>query len=190
MRVPRGSPRAFHVLAGAGVLLCASVCRADPQASVGVTAGGVVENLGGPGHPTGAFHLGGRGDVLFLRSSPRDMGLGPYADVGTSAFRNVDVGAGLSWFVPVTEDVPVVVSGGMLVRNGGARTWTPGGEATLFVGSRSYNFHSAYGMALGFFAQSRWIPGPPTSLDAVFGVQVDAEVIALPVLLLVNAFRH
>jgi hypothetical protein len=118
------------------------------------------------------------------------MGLGPYVDVATSGFHDTDLGGGLSWFVPLIEDLPLVVGGGMLVRNGGARAWAPGAEATLFLGSRSYNFHSDYGMALGFFAQSRWIPEPPASIDAVFGVQVDAEVLALPVLLIVNAFRH
>jgi hypothetical protein len=63
-------------------------------------------------------------------------------------------------------------------------------EGTLFAGSRSYNFHSWYGMALGFFAQTRWIPASPATLDVVLGVQIDAEILALPVLFVVNGLRH
>jgi hypothetical protein len=150
----------------------------------------VIEDVTGPGRASGAFHLGARGDLLFLRSSPRQMGLGPYVDVATAGFRDVDAGGGLSWLVPLWEDLPVVLSGGAFAREGRTRTLAPGVEGTLFAGSRSYNFHSSYGMAIGLFAQTRWVPESPSTLDVVIGVQLDAEILALPVLFVVNAFRH
>jgi hypothetical protein len=52
-----------------------SVARADPQASLGLTLGGAFE-AEGPG-PSPLVHLGGRADVLLLRSRERDMALGP-----------------------------------------------------------------------------------------------------------------
>jgi hypothetical protein len=163
------------------------VARAEPQASAGVTAGAVVENVEGPSGPGTSLHLGGRADVLFLRQRNGQMALGPYLDVATAGFRNSDVGGGLEWLVPLSADVPLVVSAGGLLRNGEGRSWAPGVEGTLFVGSRSYNFHSWYGLAAGLFVQTRWVPQAPQSADLVFGAQVDLELMALPVLLLWGA---
>jgi hypothetical protein len=162
---------------------------AEPQASVGLTVGAALNDVVGPRSLVPAVHLGARGDVLFFRSNPRQMGFGPYVDVATGGFESVDTGAGVSWLLPLVEDFPLVVSGGAFARNGQDRVWAPGLEGTLFAGSRSYNFHSWYGMALGFFAQSRWVPASPATLDLVLGVQLDAEVLAMPVLFVMNAFR-
>ena len=186
----RGISRACHVSVAAAAFLVAGPGLADPQGSVGLTAGGVIEDVTGPGGTGGAFHLGARGDLLFLRSSPHQMALGPYLDVATAGFRDVDAGGGVSWLVPVWEDLPLVLSGGAFARNGRDRAWAPGVEGTVFAGSRSYNFHSSYGMAIGFFAQTRWVPESPSTLDVVLGVRVDAEILALPVLFVVNAFRR
>jgi hypothetical protein len=163
--------------------------RADPQTSFGVTFGAALNDAVGPRSLAPAVHLGARGDVLLLRSNPRQMGVGPYVDVATGGFESIDAGAGVSWLLPLLEDVPLVLSGGGFARNGQERTWAPGLEGTLFAGSRSFNYHSVYGMALGFFAQSRWIPASPATLDVVLGVQLDLEVLALPVLFVINGFR-
>jgi hypothetical protein len=159
-----------------------------PQASLGLTLGGAVENVT-PGPSGGAFHLGGRGDVLFLRNRGADMAVGPYVDVATAAFHDLDLGGGVEWLLPVRDDLPIVLSGGPFWRNGESHAWAPGVEGTFFFGSRSYNFHSWYGLAAGLFAQSRWIP-QASSLDLVFGVQIDAEILALPPLLLWEALTH
>jgi hypothetical protein len=134
--------------------------------------------------------VGGRADVLLLRAAERDMALGPYLDVATTEFHDVDVGGGVEWLVPLTEEVPVVASAGVFARNGQGRSWAPGAEGTLFVGSRSYNFHSWYGLAVGFFAQGRWVPVSPATFDLVAGVQIDAEILAMPFLLLYTAITH
>jgi hypothetical protein len=175
-----------------GVLGAALVCStagADPQASLGLTVGGVVENAAGPTAPRGAFHLGARGSVLFLRDRGNEMALGPYLDAATASFRNADLGGGVEWLLPVRDDLPIVLSAGAFARQAGERSWTPGAEGGVFFGSRSYNFHSWYGLAAGVFAQSRWIPSSPGSVDVVLGVQIDAELIALPFIFLYEAVR-
>lgn len=186
-------PSRFHVLAAVALAVAAAAtardARADPQTSVGVTFGGALNDVVGPRSLFPAVHLGARADVLFLRSNPRQMALGPYLDVATGGFESVDAGGGVSWLLPLVDDLPFVLSAGGFARNGQGLSWAPGLEGTLFAGSRSYNFHSIYGMAIGVFAQSRWIPAPPAALDLVLGVQIDAEVLALPVLFVVNAFR-
>jgi hypothetical protein len=163
---------------------------AGPQATAGLTVGGVVEDVAGPSGATGAFHLGARASVLFLRDRGTDMAVGPYLDVATASFDDVDLGGGAEWLIPVRDDLPLVLSAGGFWREGDGRSWSPGMESTVFFGSRSYNFHSWYGLAAGLFGQSRWIPSSPSTLDLVFGVQIDGELLALPVLLLYEAIRH
>lgn len=176
--------------AAAGVAAGAEPARADPQASLGLTVGGAIEQAMGPRPAMGAFHMGARADVLFLRSRPGQMALGPYADVATDGFQDVDVGGGAEWLLPITDDLPLVLGAGALARNGEGRSWAPGGEATLFFGSRSYDFESWYGLAAGAFAQARWFPASPAMLDVVFGVQIDAELLALPFLFAYEAVAH
>lgn len=174
-------------------MVCASSspARAEPQASVGLTTGAAIQDASGPGGVGTSLHLGGRVDVLFLRQRNGQMALGPYVDGATAGFHDVDLGGGLEWLLPMTSDVPVVVSAGGLARDGDGRSWAPGMEGTLFVGSRSFNFHSWYGLAAGAFVQSRWIPAPPSTVDIVVGVQLDLELVALPALLVWDAlFSH
>jgi hypothetical protein len=137
-----------------------------------------------------SLDLGGRADVLLLRDHNGQMAIGPYVDAATAAFHDVDVGGGLEWLLPLTPDIPVVLSTGGLVRNGDGRTWAPGIEGTAFVGSRSFNFHSWYGLTAGLFAQVRWVPESPSTTDAILGVQLDLEVLALPALFLWDAVSH
>jgi hypothetical protein len=175
------------------VLLAPAIARAEPQANLGLTAGGVVQNAFGPGSSSGAFHFGGRADVLFLRERGNQMAIGPYLDAATASLHDFDAGGGVEWLLPVRDDLPIVLSAGALLRNGEGKSWAPGLEGTVFFGSRSYNFHSWYGLAFGVFAQTRWIPpsaGTPGVADMVFGVQWDAEFIAMPSMLIISALRN
>ncbi len=173
------------------VCACARPVEAEPQASVGVTAGAALQDVVGPSGMGASLHLGARGDVLLLRRHNGEMALGPYVDGATAGFHDVDVGGGLEWLLPLTSDLPLVLSAGGLARDGDGRQWAPGVEGTLFVGSRSFNFHSWYGLAAGAFVQSRWIPASPSTVDVVFGVQLDLELIALPALFVWDAlFAH
>ena len=137
------TPRFAALLMGAGVVvsvMSASVpARAEPQFSAGLTLGPAFRHLRtGPVKP--ALHLGGRFDVLFLRTSQRDMGLGPYVDVGTSGFDSFEGGGGLEWLIPA-GGTSFILSGGAEARVAGGRT-EPGATWGLFWGSRSYNYHT------------------------------------------------
>jgi hypothetical protein len=177
---------AAGALVGAFVVAMSASASADPQFSAGLTLGPAFRHLRvGPVKP--ALHLGGRFDVLFLRQSQRDMGLGPYVDIGTSGFDSLEAGGGLSWLIPA-GGTSFVASGGAEARVAGGTT-QPGLTWGLFWGSRSYNFHSVYGFGLGLFAQGRYSLGDSKAFDLVTGVQVDFAVVALPFLLLVNGVR-
>ncbi len=161
--------------------------HADPQISVGLTAGGGAAYLRTRG-PIGVFHMGLHGDVLFFRNSDRDFAFGPYVEALTVAFETFEFGGGVSWLIPVTEHVPLVLSAGMHARafEGG---WEPGVHARLWMGSRSVNFNSIYGLAVGLFVEGRWGLGDGQQADVLGGAQVDLEVFALPFVLLYNALR-
>jgi hypothetical protein len=163
---------------------------ADPQASVGLTIGAAAESVVGPAATAAAFHLGGRGSLLLLRNRGADMAIGPYVDVATENFHDVDLGGGAEWLLPVRDDLPVVLSAGAFLRDGEGRAWSPGMEGTVFFGSRSYNFHSWYGLAAGIFAQARWVPAAPETMDLVFGLQIDGELLALPWIFIYEALHE
>ena len=77
------------------MLLAPAIARAEPQANLGLTAGGVVQNAFGPGSSSGAFHFGGRADVLFLRERGNQMAIGPYLDAATASLHDFDAGGGV-----------------------------------------------------------------------------------------------
>jgi hypothetical protein len=175
---------ALALVAGSG----ARVAEARPQLTGGVTTGGAFTDLRAENGPRLAYHLGGRFDVLLLRDAPRDMALGPYVEVMTAGFDTFEAGGGVAWLIP-TGPTAFVLSGG-----GFARTsrfgWEPGASATLFWGARSYNFHSSYAIAAGLFAQGRYGLGDAHQADAVVGVQLDLEYLALPFVLAYQAVKH
>ncbi|HQY64763.1 MAG TPA: hypothetical protein PK141_25390 [Polyangiaceae bacterium] len=182
----RRARRLAAALAALAVLGTGRTALAEPQLSAALTTGPAFRNLRvGPVKP--AFHLGARFDAIFLRSAQRDMGVGPYVDVGTSGFDSLEAGGGLEWLVPAGS-TSFILSGGAEARVAGG-TVQPGATWGLFWGSRSYNYHSIYGFGAGLFAQGRYGLGDFRTFDLVTGVQVDAVVLALPFLLLVNAVR-
>ena len=166
--------------------LTAHPARADPQFSVGLTLGGGGAFL--RTRPLGVFATGLHGDVLFLRASDHSMAIGPYLETMTVAFETFEVGGGVSWLIPVSEHFPLVLSVGAHAR-GYPGGWEPGLEAIVWMGSRSYNFHSLYGLAAGFFVEGRWGLGDGQQADVLGGVQIDLELFALPFVLLYNALR-
>ena len=156
---------------------------------MGLTIGGGATDLR-LGGPRAAFHLGGRADVLFLRSRNREMGVGPYVDVATAAFDSLETGGGVEWLVPLTESLPMVLSAGMFERHTRAFGWEPGTEATIFVGSRSHNFTSWYGLAAGLFVQGRYGFGDGHQADLLAGAQIDLSLFAYPFILAYEALRR
>lgn len=173
-----------------GALASAGAVRADAQWSIGVEAGAAA--MGDRAHLAdgAAFHLGVRGDTLFLRDRDVAVGLGPYAELSTNAFADGLVGAGASLLLPVHPYLPVVVSAGPYARTTGSGHWEPGLSGDLFWGSRSYNYHAAYGLTAGLGLQGFYGLGASKEVILVAAARLDLELVALPFLLLFEAVRH
>ncbi len=144
--------------AGLGLLALITrpeAARAEPQASVGITLGAAGEGLDQEfWKRRTAFHLGLHGDVLFGRSSTSDFGVGPYAEIMTHAFDEVQFGGGVSGLLPVLDTFPIVLSAGGYARKGSEGFgFEPGVAGELFWGARSYNFNSRYVLSGGLLTQ-------------------------------------
>jgi hypothetical protein len=179
---------ALVVATAAGLCVWEERAAARPQITSGVTTGAAFTDLRADYGPRLAYQLGARLDLLFLRESPRDMAIGPYVDMTTAAFDTFEGGGGIAWLVP-TGSTGFVFSGG-----GFARTsrfgWEPGVAGTIFWGSRSFNFHSPYAVGVGLFAQGRYGLGDGKQGDAILGVQLDLEYLALPFIFVYEAVSH
>jgi hypothetical protein len=187
---PKSAVRASLVSLAAAVTLATATVPAGarPQITSGVTTGAALTDLRADNAPRLAYHLGGRLDLLFLRDGPRDMAVGPYVEVVTAAFDTFEGGGGIAWLVPASATAFVFSAGGF------GRTsrfgWEPGASATIFWGSRSYNFHSSYAVGAGLFAQGRLGFGDGKQADAILGVQIDLEYLALPFVFAYEGLTH
>lgn len=163
--------------------------EARPQISSGVTTGVAFTDLRADNGPRVALPLGGRLDLLFGRTAPGDMAVGPYVDVTTAAFDTFEAGGGIAWLVPAGAPAFLFSIGGF------ARTsrfgLEPGAAATIFGGARSYNYQSSYALAAGLFVQGRYgLAGDGHQADGVAGVQLDLQYFALPFVLAYEALRR
>jgi hypothetical protein len=113
------------------------------------------------------------------------VGVGPYVALGTAAFDDLRVAGGLSALLPVVEDFPLVVSGGVLATGEGQ--W--GLDSAVFFGLRSYNFYGAYNFAGGGFLGYQRTFGASSENVISIGVQVDALIVAFPFLLAWGALQ-
>lgn len=173
--------RAAALPAAAAVLLVTLPAReaaARPQITSGATTGLALTDFRADNGPRAAFHLGARLDVLFFRERPGHMAFGPYVDIASHAFDTFEAGGGLAWLLPL-DATAFVLSAGSFARTS-RFGWEPGASATLFWGSRSFNYHSSYAIGVGLFAQGRWGFGDGKQADAILGVQLDLEYLALP----------
>ncbi len=206
MRSRRATPQFVRVaaaVAGALVLASSAAAHADPQASVGLTVGAAGAGLNRSIWQSTAFHLGIHGDVLFGRERNADFGIGPYAELLTNGFDEIQFGGGVSGLLPILDTFPLVLSVGGYGRGAsgygrgpvvfgpgtGAFGLEPGLAAELFFGSRSYNFHAPYVMAAGLIGQMRYGLGPSRETSIVVGAQVDFAILSLPFVFLINAVR-
>lgn len=164
--------------------------QARPQANAGLTLG--VAEVGDRSDLFGStrFTLGARGDVLFLRERNADWGLGPYAELLTTTFHDLQIGGGASALLPIHDYLPLVIFGGGYARNTERFGWEPGLAASIFWGSRSYNYHASYGLAAGLLLQGRYGLGDSRETAIILGAQVDLALVSLPFVLAYNAIRR
>lgn len=179
---------AAALAAGLALILAPRLAAADPQTAHGLAIGGAAVGANGEFWDHGEFYLGVHSDVLFLREEPWDFGLGPYLDVGVLAFDELQVHGGASALLPVDDKLPLVVSAGGLMRVGDGVV-EPGVTGAIFWGSRSYNYHSPYNMAVGLELGVRQSLGDSKETAVLVAARLDLALMAMPVILLINAAR-
>ncbi len=125
------------------------------------------------------------GDVLFLRDSGKDVGLGPSLRLGTARFDDVRLDVGVSLLLPVLQSFPLVLEAGPHLRN----FHEPGVFVSAFWGLRSFNHYGHYDMATGIsvIAERSFVTGTPSALWVT--ARVDGSWIALPFVFVYNALR-
>lgn len=175
--------RRWVVLAGvAAALTSSSLALADPQWNASLLTGVCGVGTHKSWWQDTCWYNGVRGDVLFGRSRYSDIGVGPYASLSTASFDDLRLDGGATLLLPVTSYFPVGLSlGGYAQKN--ALGWEPGVSSWLFVGSRSYNFHSSYIMAGGLLVGAQYGLGDTHQTTFVIAAQIDALALALPFLL-------
>lgn len=172
------------LFAAASVLLGAGRATATPQWN-----GGVETGVCGTGSSLGFEKVGWcnalHADVLFLRESGRDLGLGPSLRVGTAGFDDFRLDAGLSVLVPLFESFPLVLEAGPHLRN----LHEPGVFASAFFGLRSFNHYGHYEMAAGLAvtAERSFSDGTPSAIWIT--ARIDAGWLTLPFAFAYNALR-
>lgn len=185
----------------AAAALVAGRAAAEPQLTAGLTVGLAGVAPATPDKPLAAapsrafwkqtdFHLGLRTEVLFFRDRNDQFGLGPYAEVLTHAFDEIQLGGGASLLVPVLDNLPIVVSGGLYARKADdGYGFTPGVAGTVFWGSRSHNFEAPYGLGAGLVGELRYGLGPNHETAIVIAAQLDVVALTLPFVLLASALH-
>lgn len=168
-----------------GASLTPRLASADPQGNVSIISGVCGEGSRDELWQSTCWYNALHGDYLLGRERNSDVGIGPYLEVATAGFDDLRLGGGGSLHLPVTEYVPAVLSLGGYARLGDD-AWTPGLAADLFVGSRSFNFHSAYVMTGGVSLGARYGLGDSRELTFIIAAQLDSSVLWLPGVLLYN----
>lgn len=179
------TPRAGAALcAGTLALAAARPASAKPQWNAGLESG-----VCGRGSSPGFQNLGWcnavHGEVLFLRQSSRQVGLGPSLRLGSARFDDLRLDAGLSVLLPVWESFPLVLEAGPHLRN----LDQPGFFTSVFFGLRSFNHYGHYEMAAGLSvtAERSFTTGTPSALW--ISARIDGSWIALPFVFAYNALR-
>lgn len=137
------------------------------------------------------FTGGLRGDVLFLRERDLDWGVGPYVELATfDSFHDAQVGGGASVLAPVHPYLPIVLSAGAYERHADPWGWEPGVAASLFWGTRGFNYHAPYSLTAGLLLQARRGLGDSHETAFSAGAQLDLAFLALPLVYAYEAVTH
>jgi hypothetical protein len=188
------------VLLAAFLGSAAPALAAPPQVGVGITVGAAGVAKDQRLWDETVFHLGARGDVLFGRDGSNGFGVGPYLEVLTHDFGELQGGAGASLLLPVHELFPIVLSAGGYLRV----PWRsepgpiadrsygvePGVAGTVFFGTRSFNFHSSYEITVGVIGQARFGLGESRESSFVLAAQLDLAALWVPWVFIVHGLQE
>ena len=169
-------------------LLCAGHAAASPQYSAGLVTGVCGTGAEGSLWQDTCWFNGARMELVLGRSRSADFGAGPFLDLNTAGFEDVRVGGGLLGVAPFSDSLPVALSLGAYARRDDER-WFPGVSGWLFLGSRSYNFHSNYAIAAGLLIGYQRDLHERGSDAVVIALQLDALLLAIPGIYAVSALR-
>jgi hypothetical protein len=192
------------VAALAGALLTFASARAfaaPPQLGIGVTAGAAGVGKSNRLWDQTVFHLGARGDVMFGRNGCNDFGFGPYLEVLTHDFGELQTGGGASLLIPLTEIMPVVVSAGGYLRIPWQESALgpladrsygvePGVAGTIFFGTRSFNFTNSWEITVGVLGQARFGLGESRESSFVVAAQIDMAGLWAPWVFVIEGLQE
>ena len=177
MNLRRGALRL--TLAAAVSMFSSSPAGATPQWNVGLETGACRDEvkLGW----CNAVH----GDLLMLRSSPHEFGLGPSLRLGTVRFSDLRLDLGVSGLIPLFESFPLILEAGPSLRNFGH----PGAFAGAFFGLRSFNYYGHYEMTGGLSVFAERSFGSDAESTYWLTARIDSAWIAMPFIFAYNALK-
>jgi hypothetical protein len=194
---------AFSLAVFASMIVASTSARAaPPQFGLGVTVGAAGVGKHHEVWDETVFHLGARGDMMFGRGGSTGFGIGPYVEVMTHDFGELQTGAGGSVLIPVTELYPIVLSGGGYLRVPWRERDAPGPIAdrrygvepgiagTIFLGTRSFNFHNSYEITVGVIGQARFGLGDSHETSFVVAAQLDMAAIWVPWVFVIHGVQE
>jgi hypothetical protein len=175
------------LLLAAGAVLVGHSASAEPQWNSGIELGAA--GTGERFHWSQTKFFGAlRGEVLFGRSGPLSVGVGPAVEVGTAGFSDARFGAGATVLVPLDGVLAFGFTPATYLRASNASTDSGVSGRVSFLIHPS-NIVGCYAMAGGLFVGADRDFGPSRSTALIAGAQIDGLVLALPVILLVEWLR-
>jgi hypothetical protein len=172
------------VLGALAGVSAAAEAGAKPKWNAGLETG-----VCGTGSAPGFEELGWcnalRADVLFLRERGADFGIGPALRLGSVAFDDLRLDAGLSVLLPLFESFPLQLEAGPHLLDFDQ----PGVYASAFFGLRSFNHYGGYEMSAGLAltVERAFSTGTPSAIWLT--ARIDGSWLALPFVFLYNAAR-
>lgn len=169
-------------------VLAASPVSGAPQWNSALTAGVAgVSDSATPWERTefyGAVH----GDLLFLRESPRTIGVGPSLEIGTAGFSDLRALAGAEALFPLDDLWAVAIRPAVYARTVEGQEFL-GASVRGWFGIQTYNYDGAYAPRGGLVVGYDHDIGGSASHAVVVAAEVDGLILALPVLLLYEWLR-
>lgn len=161
------------------------VSRAQVEITSNLSVGGGVVLSDDPQSPEGSYdqsdgvaRVGLNTSFTFLRETNRDFGLGVYAEVMTSSFRDVMPGAGLSFLIPVHHGAPLIVYAGAHYEFDGEHAGGFGGR--LWWGFHNHNYFRHYNVTFGLWAEVRGNVWGNHDIIVAGGIDLDLSVLFTP----------
>jgi len=164
--------------------------RAELQGSVRLNVGGGVA-LGSMQREF-LFETGYRGELLFGAPGDWSFRLGPAFEIRDIDFDTLELSGGVAALLPVVRGWPIVLTAGAgYAFRRGRFDSGPIFVGTFAWGYRSYNYHSAYGLAVAPYASARVHLDDASQWELTFGIELDLEaLVGIPYAFFRSLFRR